>query len=69
MDFVAGVVQIVVAFEFCDDRIQQFRHAVDRRIACLAVIKCLLGGVDDVLRRIEIGLSGAERNNIASGSS
>ncbi len=58
------VVKAVVALELRDDRRLEFRDAVDIGIFCLALVERALGGVLDVLRRIEVRLARGKRNDV-----
>ena len=66
VNFVARVGEAIVALVFANDGVQQFRCAIDAGVAGYAFVEGFLGGIDDMLRRVEIRLAGAERNNVAS---
>ncbi len=60
------VVEIVLALELRRDRFAQRCDAGDRRIFGFAAPDRVDGRVLDVIRRIEIGLAGAQRDHVAS---
>jgi len=58
------VLDAVVALELVGDSLAQFRDAAARRVLGEAVGQRLRGGVLDVLRRVEVRLTGAEADDI-----
>ena len=63
-DLVALVFEVVVSLEFGDDRILELFRACGRRILGVAVEDGVYGGFLDVHRRVEIGFSGPETDNV-----
>ena len=66
-DLLGRVVEAVVALEFGDDRLLQAGGAAHRGVFGEARVDGLDRRVLDVLRGVEIGLAGAEADNVAAG--
>ena len=68
-DLVRLVLDAVVAMELVGDRLAQFRDTAAGRVFGEAVGQRLRGGVLNVLRRVEVRLTGAEADDVlASGA-
>jgi hypothetical protein len=65
-DLLCRELQSVVLPELAQDRRLEFRRAVDLRVAGLPVVDGLDGGFADVGRCVEIGLAGAQRDDVAA---
>ena len=63
-DLRSRVFQRVVALEFRDDRVLQFRNAFDGRVAREAVLDRGNAGFGDVRRRIEVGFTDAQADDV-----
>src|SRR5206468_305882 len=60
------VLELVLALELAHDGRLELGNAVDRGIARMAGVDGAFGGRADVLRRIEVGLAGAEPDDVAA---
>ena len=60
------VVEVVVALELELDRILERRSSAHRRVLGLSRVERLDGGPLDVLRRVEVGLAGGQRDDVDS---
>ena len=63
-DLTALVLEPVLAFELGDDRVLEIGGAFDRRVAREALADRFDAGVRDVRGRVEIGLAGAEADDV-----
>lgn len=57
----------VLAAEFLDDRRLQLGGAVDRRVVSLPRVHRAVRGLDDVVRRVEIGLALRQSHDVHAG--
>ena len=64
VDLARLVGQAILAREFRADGFLQFRHAIGRRVFCLAIADRLDGRVLDIVGRIEIRLACAQTNHV-----
>src|SRR6186997_787804 len=57
----------VLAVEFLDDRSLQLGRSVDRRVVRLPRVHRAVRGLDDVIRRVEIGLTLRQSHDVHAG--
>ena len=63
-DFVTGIIKSLVPLEFGDDGVPRFQGPGDGSVLGHPVVECLDGGLLDIVRSIEIGLTGSEPDHV-----